>query len=144
MPPSAIVSVPVPKSPMFTAELLLQVEPAPVTVTVPCEPAPLPMLAVFDGDIDDLPAVRDRERAGAKTADIEPAAWSVDPTGARAGHRHRTSRAGRLSDGAAAATHRAAVLDGKRARAQAADHDASGIRPVGARAGHRHRTQPAR
>ena len=31
--------------PMFTPELLLQVEPAPVTVTVPCEPAPLPMLA---------------------------------------------------------------------------------------------------
>ena len=30
---------------MFTPELLLQVEPAPVTVTVPCEPAPLPMLA---------------------------------------------------------------------------------------------------
>ena len=46
MPPSAIVSVPVPKSPMFTPELLLQVEPAPVTVTVPCEPAPSPMLAV--------------------------------------------------------------------------------------------------
>ena len=45
-PPSAIVSVPVPKLPMFTPELLLQVEPAPVTVTVPCEPAPLPMLAV--------------------------------------------------------------------------------------------------
>ena len=45
MPPSAIVSVPVPKLPMFTPELLLQVEPAPVTVTVPCEPAPLPMLA---------------------------------------------------------------------------------------------------
>ena len=45
-PPSAIVSVPVPRLPMFTPELLLQVEPAPVTVTVPCEPAPLPMLAV--------------------------------------------------------------------------------------------------
>ena len=46
MPPSAIVSVPVPKLPMFTPELLLQVEPGPVTVTVPCcEPALLPMLA---------------------------------------------------------------------------------------------------
>ena len=45
MPPSAIVSVPVPRLPMFTPELLLQLEPAPVTVTVPCEPAPLPMLA---------------------------------------------------------------------------------------------------
>ena len=31
---------------MFTPELLLQVEPAPATLTVPCEPAPLPMLAV--------------------------------------------------------------------------------------------------
>ena len=96
------------------------------------------------GDIDDPPAVRDRERARAKTADIEPAAWSVDPTGARAGHRHRARRAGRQSDGAAATIHRAAVLDGKRARALAADHDGSGIRPAGARAGHRHRAQPAR
>ena len=40
MPLSAIVSVPVPMLPMFSAELLLQVEPAPVTVTVPCEPIP--------------------------------------------------------------------------------------------------------
>ena len=46
MPPSAIVSVPVPKLPMFTPERLLQMEPAPVTVTVPCEPAALPMLAL--------------------------------------------------------------------------------------------------
>jgi hypothetical protein len=44
VPPSATVSVPVPKFPMFTPELLLQVEPAPVTVTVPCEPARRPML----------------------------------------------------------------------------------------------------
>ena len=97
-PPSAIVSVPVPRLPMFTPELLLQMEPAPVTVTVPCEPAPLPMLAAYGGDIDDPPAVRDRERARAKTADIEPAAWSVDPAGARAGHRHRAIRADSQSD----------------------------------------------
>ena len=45
MPPSAIVSVPVPRLPMFTPELLIQVEPAPVTLTVPSEPAPWPMLA---------------------------------------------------------------------------------------------------
>ncbi len=45
-PPFAIVSVPVPKLPMFTPELLLQVEPVPVTVTVPREPAPSPILAV--------------------------------------------------------------------------------------------------
>jgi hypothetical protein len=31
---------------MFNPELLLQVEPAPVTVTVPCEPALSPMKAV--------------------------------------------------------------------------------------------------
>ena len=76
------------------------------------------------------PTVRDRECARAKTADIEPAAWTVVPTGARAGYRHRTSRADRLSDGAAATTvHRAAVLDEKRARADAADHDVSDVRP---------------
>ena len=46
MPLFAIVSVPVPKLPMFTPELLLQMEPAPVTVTVPCEPGALPTLAV--------------------------------------------------------------------------------------------------
>ena len=46
MPPSAIVSVPVPRLPMLTPELLLQVEPAPVTITVPSEPGPAPMLAV--------------------------------------------------------------------------------------------------
>ena len=44
-PLSAIVSVPLPKLPMFNPELLLQVEPAPVTITVPSEPTPLPMLA---------------------------------------------------------------------------------------------------
>ena len=106
---------------MFTPGLLLQVEPAPVTVTVPCEPATLPMLASSPAILMTLPTVCDRQCARAKTADIEPAAWSVDPTGARAGHRHRARRAGRLSDGAAATIHRAAVLDDKRARAQAAD-----------------------
>ena len=30
---------------MFNPELLLQMEPTPATLTVPCEPAPLPMLA---------------------------------------------------------------------------------------------------
>ena len=44
MPPSAIVSVPVPELPILTPAMSLQREPAPVTVTVPCEPAPLPML----------------------------------------------------------------------------------------------------
>jgi hypothetical protein len=140
VPPSATVSVPVPKLPMLTPELLLQVEPAPVTVTVPCEPAPLPMLAVGGGVIDDHPTVRDRECARAKTADIEPAAWTVVPTGARAGHCHGTGRTDRQSDGAAAGTvHRTAVLDGKRARAQAADHDGSDVRPRGTRAGYGHR-----
>src|SRR5262249_22050607 len=41
VPPSAIVSVPVPKPPT-TVPRLVQVEPAPVTVAVPCEPALLP------------------------------------------------------------------------------------------------------
>ena len=44
-PLSAIVSVPVPELPMFSPKVLLQAEPAPVTVAKPCEPAPLPMLA---------------------------------------------------------------------------------------------------
>ena len=124
MPPSAIVSVPVPRLPTFTPELLLQMEPAPVTVTVPVRAWTVADVGGEGGVIDDRPTVRDRERARAKTADIEPAAWAVVPGGARAGHRHRTSRAGRQSDGAAATTvHHAAVLDGKRARAQAADHE---------------------
>src|SRR4051794_18730692 len=45
-PPSAIVSVPMPELPTLTPELLIQLEPAPVTVTVPSEFAALPMLAV--------------------------------------------------------------------------------------------------
>ena len=78
------------------------------------------------GGIDDHPAARDRQSTRAKTADIEPAAWTIVPNGARAGHRHRTGRADRQSDRAAGATvHRTAVLDGKRARALAADHDVS-------------------
>ena len=44
MPLSAIVSMPMPNLAILT-ELLLQVEAAPVTVTVPCEFAPSPILA---------------------------------------------------------------------------------------------------
>ncbi len=40
---------------MFTPELLVQVEPAPVTVTVPCEPAPLPMLAALGVSLMTVP-----------------------------------------------------------------------------------------
>ena len=43
VPPSAIVSVPVPTLPMVVPPVV-QVEPAPVTVTVPCEPASLPTI----------------------------------------------------------------------------------------------------
>ena len=68
---------------MLTPSRLLQLEPAPVTVTVPCEPEPVADVGGGGGDIDDPPAVRDRERARAETTDIEPAAWSVDPAGAR-------------------------------------------------------------
>ena len=90
-PPFAIVSVPVPKLPILSPPLgpLIQMEPGPVTVTVPVEPADCP---------------------------TEPPPL----------------------------LHRAAVLDGKRARAQAADHEGSGIRPAGARSGHRHRALRAR
>ena len=55
MPPSAIVSVPVPSLPMFTPELLVHVEPAPVTVTVPREPANSPMLAVLGVSLMTVP-----------------------------------------------------------------------------------------
>ena len=121
MPPSAIVSVPVPKLPMLTPELLLQVEPAPVTVTVPSEPAPLPMLAakavllmtvppfaIVSVPVPKLPILspgppgllfQTEPGPVTVTAPFEPAA---------------------KSDGAAAATvHRAAVLDGQRASTQA-------------------------
>ena len=53
VPPSAIVSVPVPKLPMFTPELLLQVEPAPVTVTVPCRAGAVADVGGESGVIDD-------------------------------------------------------------------------------------------
>ena len=55
MPPSATVSVPVPSLPMFTPKLLLQVESAPVTVTVPREPANSPMLAVLGVSLMTVP-----------------------------------------------------------------------------------------
>ncbi len=99
------------------------------------------------GDIDDPSAIRDCECARAKTADVEPAAWSVGPGRARPDHRHRASRAERQSDRAAATAHavlsRAAVLNCKRARAPTTDHDASGTRPAGARTSHRHRALSA-
>ena len=44
LPPSAIVSVPVPELPILNPAMSLQREPAPVTVTVPCEPTAWPML----------------------------------------------------------------------------------------------------
>ena len=72
VPPSATVSVPVPEMPMFTPELLVQVEPAPVTNTVPWEPTLLPMLAVKGVLLMTCPTVQDRECARAKTADVEP------------------------------------------------------------------------
>ena len=122
MPPSAIVSVPVPRSPMLNPATSLQREPAPATLTVPSEPAPLPMLVTRGVISMTLPPFVIYECACAKTADIEPVAWSVDPTRCRAGHRHRTRRAGRQTDGAAATSHRAAVLDGQRACALAANH----------------------
>ena len=66
----------------ITPELLLQVEPGPVTAPT------LRTCSIADvggegGVIDNRATVRDRECARAKTADIEPAAWTVVPTGAR-------------------------------------------------------------
>src|SRR6202034_4148382 len=85
------------------------------------------------GVIDDRPTVRDCECARAKTADIEPAAWTVVPSGARVGHRHRANRAGSQSDGGTATTvHDTAILEGKRARAQGADLEGVPVRPRGA------------
>ena len=117
MPPSAIVSVPVPRLPMMTPELLLQVEPAPVTITVPMRARDRADVGGEAGVIDDRPTVCDRKRTRAKTADIEPARAQgccskrspVQSQSPRHSNRQK-------SDGAAAATvHRAAVLDGKRA-----------------------------
>ena len=140
MPPSAIVSVPVPRLPMFTPELLVQVEPAPATVTVPSEPAPLPMLAAKAVLLLTVPPFVIVSEPVPKLPILSPPPGTVVPGGARAGHRHRTRRAGRQSDRAAAtAVHHAAVLDGKRARAQAADHEGSDVRPRGAGAGYGHR-----
>ena len=124
MPPSAIVSVPVPSLPMFTPKLLLQVEPAPVTVTVPREPANSPMLAVLGVSLMTVPPFAIVSVPVPKAPTLSPPLGPLIQAGAWAGHRHRAGRAGRQSDGAAAAAvHRAAVLDGKRAHAHAADHD---------------------
>ncbi|CUT14180.1 hypothetical protein BF49_5260 [Bradyrhizobium sp.] len=91
--------------------------------------------------IDDRSTVRDRERARAKTADIEPAACSDVQTGARAGNRHCPRRVGRQSDGDAAETvHGTAAFDGERARAQTADHEVANVRPCGAGVGNGHGT----
>ena len=45
LPPFAIVRVPVPKPPILSPPLgpLIQLEPAPVTITVPVEPADCPI-----------------------------------------------------------------------------------------------------
>jgi len=43
VPPFAIVSVPMPELPTVRLPLLVQVEPAPVTVALPCEPAADPI-----------------------------------------------------------------------------------------------------
>ena len=91
MPPSAIVSVPVPRLPMFTPELLLQVEPAPVTVTVPSEPAPWPMLAAKAVLLLTVPPFVIVSEPVPKLPILSPPdSRTVIPSGARAGHCHRT------------------------------------------------------
>ena len=128
---------------MLTPELLLQVEPAPVTVTVPCADASKADVGGDGGVIDDPPTVRYRKRARAKAADVERAA-SVVPNGAGSSHRHAASRAGQKSDGdAATAVQRTAVLDGQRARGRTADHEVSLVVHVEPAPDHRHGADPA-
>ena len=43
LPPASMFSVPVPEKPTNRSPVLVQVEPAPVTVAVPVEPAPWPI-----------------------------------------------------------------------------------------------------
>ena len=128
MPPSAIVSVPVPKLPIFTPELLLQREPAPVTVTVPCEPARVPMLvtmgvismtlppfAIMSVPVPKLPMlspplgplIQVEPGPVTVTVPIEPADNPTEPPYC------------------SLVFSRAAVLNRKGARALAADHDSS-------------------
>ena len=109
---------------MFTPELLLQVEPAPVTVTVPCEPAhadvggvkavllmTFPPFAIVSVPVPKLPIL---SPPPGLLFQMEPGPVTVTVPVELADQ----------SDGAAAATvHRAAILDGKRARAQAADQE---------------------
>jgi hypothetical protein len=118
---------------------------APVTVTVPREPAPLPMLAAKPVSLMTVPPFAIVSVPVPKLPMLSPPPGLLRPDGAHAGHRHRTSRAGRQSDGAATPTvHHAAVFDGQRARAQSADLDGVGIRPRGACAGYGHRALRAR
>ena len=140
MPPSAIVSVPVPKLPMFTPELLLQVEPAPVTLTVPSEPAPWPMLAAKAVLLLTVPPFVIVSEPVPKLPILSPPdsqdCYSKWSPGRSPSPYHRAEQSDRA---AATAVHYTAVLDGKRARAQAADHEGSDVRPRGAGAGYGHR-----
>ena len=79
---------------MFTPQLLLQLEPAPVTLTVPSEPAPLPMLAARAVILMTVPPFAIVSEPVPKLPILSPPLRSVVPTGARAGHRHRARRAG--------------------------------------------------
>ena len=139
-PPSAIVSVPAPELPTFTPELLLQAEPAPATLTVPCEPAPLPILAAKAVSLMTAPPFVIVSVPVPKLPILSPPPGPMFKLEPAAGHRHRPGRAKGQSDRPAATTvHRAAVLNGQRARAQAADHEVTNVRPRGAGVGYGYR-----
>ena len=119
MPPSAIVSVPVPRLPMIHPGT---VDPGGARARHPHRTQRARTLADVGGEggvIVDRPTVCDRKRTRAKTADIEPARkltgvlFQVEP-----GPVTVTAPRAEQSDRAAAtAVHYAAVLDGKRAGA---------------------------
>ena len=122
MPPSAIVSVPVPKLPTFTPELLLQVEPAPVTVAVPCEPTALPMLAMTGVVLMTVPPFAIVSEPVPRLPILSPPAgplFQVEPGPVTV----TVPVPSNPTEPPAPLIHRTAVLDGKRARAHAADHD---------------------
>ena len=83
--------------PTLRPELLLQAEPVPVTITVPCEPAALPMLAVKAVLLLTVPPLAIVSVPKPELPMLRPPPgllFQVNPPG----HYHRTLRAGIQSD----------------------------------------------
>ena len=108
VPPFAIVSEPLPKLPILSPPgltgLLFQLEPGPVTVTVPVEPAAKPMEP--PPPLLTVPPSWNGQRPRAQATDHEGS--DVRP---RAGYGHRALRAWQIANKPADIGHRAAVLD---------------------------------